>query len=69
MKFLMMVCVPKPTPIASAPPRKANTVSGMRARFSVSASSTNAHSASIQRRTVRACAASIEKRVISRRSK
>jgi hypothetical protein len=53
MKFLMMVCVPKPTPIASAPPRNANTDSGIRARLSVSSTSANDITATIQRRNVR----------------
>ena len=34
IRFLMMFWVPKPTPIAKAPPRKANAVRGMRARRS-----------------------------------
>ena len=33
MKFLMIVCVPKPIPVANAPPINAKTVSGIRAWF------------------------------------
>ncbi len=57
------VCVPKPTPIASAPPMNAKTVSGMRARLSVTTSSANPASIMIQRRSTFACASLTSKRL------
>jgi hypothetical protein len=66
MKFLMMVCVPKPTPIASAPPRNANTESGIRARLSVSRTSAKDKSATVQRRSVRTRSALRPRRTIAR---
>ena len=38
IRFLMMFCAPKPTPMAKAPPRKAKAVNGTRASLSTTSS-------------------------------
>ena len=53
----MMVWVPKPKPMASAPPRKAKAVIGIRAIFSTTISTTRTSTELIQRRSTRATAA------------
>ena len=54
IRFLMMFCAPKPMPMASAPPRKANAVSGMRASLSTASSTTSSRIELIQRWITRA---------------
>ena len=54
MRFLMMFWVPKPMPMASAPPRKAKAVIGMRPIFSTTISTTSTSTELIQRRSTRA---------------
>ena len=53
IRFLITFCAPNPTPMASAPPRKANTVSGIRAVFSTSSTTTSNSTELIQRRITR----------------
>ena len=54
MKFLIIVCVPKPTPIASAPPTKVNTVNGIRARLRMETASSTETEIISQRRVTEA---------------
>jgi hypothetical protein len=53
IRFLMMFCVPKPTPMASAPPRKAKAVSGMCASSSTTTSTASSSNANTQRLSTR----------------
>jgi hypothetical protein len=66
--FLMMVWVPKPTPMASAPPMKAKAVSGMRARLRTMMTRTNETAIMIQRRITLAACSLTRKRLIIRPS-
>ena len=59
MKFLMSVCVPKPKPIARAPPKNAKTVSGILRIDSVEMASIRPTNIIAQLRSVRACASAI----------
>ena len=69
IRFLTKVCAPKPTAIASVPPRKANTVSGIFAMFSVNSASTSAFTARNQRRSVRTMRSSAPLRTSHRASR
>ena len=66
--FLMMVWVPKPMPMASAPPMKAKAVSGMRARLRIRMISTTDTAIISQRRMTLATCGSTLKRLTIRRS-